>query len=543
MSLERWAESFWLRRKAQEKHTLDRYYVHGPLTNLVQTLASGFVRGYYYMSEGELIQQSILVHKGACLKDPEFHVKALLLFRHVGFVKDQVVIGLAVRNALPDDIRRKWELWDLEVLKTLPPNLMHRLAQLLRKTRELFGAGLSSRMKRLMGKVMREWASSGLLEYYAIRYPGDMRDLVRLVHPTPVLEEARKIYGWLVAKPSRRKAPTEAIRAYEEARRRLEKGDLSRETWELMETYRLPAELIRSHLPLRYVPDTWRANPPDYVLSAIEAVSTASFTVLNLRLLARLIGDEHLAGLVEEKVKGGRVSSFDVARAGIAVARELPRTYQVLDGLFKDKVRETLNEVLLPRLKRPEVTVCLDVSGSMFWRKGLKGLLFNSLVMLACIRKLVKGFVVFSDDAYEEYFDVETLSDIQRLYDEYERKYSHGTNLAAGVDLAVRVARREGADTLMIFSDEQENATHKGEQAAEKLRRAEVKVFVVNPSPYPCHAIPTKLATFVPAATPETMKASLTLSQTKRLTEEESREYVLRMVEVVKKKAKKKVQT
>ena len=54
---------------------------------------------------------------------------------------------------------------------------------------------------------------------------------------------------------------------------------------------------------------------------------------------------------------------------------------------------------------------------------------------------------------------------------------------------------------------------------------------VVNPSPYPAHAIPAEKCVYVPAATPETMKATVMLLQTGKLRDMKSvKKYVANLV-------------
>ena len=537
--VEAWARRFWQARMQREGHGLREFYVLGPKLSLVQTLLTGFVKDRFYMAGDEVIAMSFDVHRDALLRDPGFHVDAVSYARDKANIKDQVVIGLASRsylnavNRLED--RRAYRDRELEVMKALPPNLLHRYLELMRKAgRHVVGKGLGSYEKGLLEDALLSW-SPERAEYYAMRYRRDLADIVRVVHPRAE-GELKRILGWAVARPRGRTPPTDRLRAYEEALKALDAKDYVR-ALALIADYRLPFELVRARIDREEFRRQAEENPwlRSDAARAIKEAATASAAVLNARSIAEMLGDEEAAEAVRGKLDRGRVSCFDLMRAAVAVRDRFPATYRELNEAMLRKAGEVREELLIPGLKEPKVVVCLDASGSMFssprGRPTFRDLEFNALCMSIplYLSGLARATVAFSEDARPEPLRVECPRDAYSAYLSLRESYGGGTDVGRGVRAALEEALREGAEAIVLFTDEQENVAS-GRAAAEEVEEAVrrgVSVVVVNPSPYPAHSVPTAPGVYhLPAATPEAMVAAARIVQAHRLNEEEASELI-----------------
>jgi len=356
-----------------------------------------------------------------------------------------------------------------------------------------------------------------LWEYYAMKYPKAMRDLIRLSHPK--LEGmAKSIAGFAVARSKARKAPTERLEGY---LRFLGEKDI-RVRLELALEYDIPFETVRSHLPLKQLKNLSK----EFLFSYFDKAMTASATILNVRYLVKLLDDEYAAQIITEKIGKGRVSLYEMARAALATLRH-KESFNAIAKVF-DKKSSDITKELLPGLKVPKLTVVVDASASMF-PQYVK----NTLVHLAMLRKLIKRIIVFSDSANIEDLNI-SLSNLSQLYNALKNKYDKGTNIARGLNLAMENSDQE--DIIILFSDEQENAVYEGQQAARVMKKKDIRLIVVNPSPYPNHAFSTKDVLYVPSERPETIRALLKLLQLTNLEDEETEEYIYKLIKRSKEK-------
>lgn len=531
MALENFANQFYQSRKVTEGHRHTDFFVHGPMTNLVQMLATGFLKDRFYMGGKEIVEESLIVHKEAIAKDKNFHYNALKIFRNLAYIKDQVLIGLAF-NA-PDS----------EVLKTFPPHLLIRYVDLLRKMKVAFGHGFSRHAKRLVGETMQSWDDSKF-QYYSMTYRDAMLQLCRVAHPSfsadgKDTQNKANLIKWLI---DIEKAPTDETKAAST----ILKGGLSTEAaLDLIEKYHLPFEFVRSHIKL---PDH---QLPNYG-TMIQRIIGSSALALNLRLLRSLIGDSETAKIVANK-HFQRVSAYRLLVAAAETRNELPETFKALDK----KYFEALSHIdLLPNLKETEFALVLDASGSMFKSSAYESgytrshgereipvitsrrkeaaevdYEFNILAAISPYLKLCKGLAVFHDSATVETIPkISSITDLVNYYWSLRGRYGGGTNISSGLELALRSFN---VKHLLLCSDEQENA---GQQAINFMSTKKgVSITTINPSPYPAHAISTtKEYTYIPAATPEAINAWMRLQQLYNLTSEESvRHYVEELIEKI----------
>lgn len=514
--LEKWAKFFWERRKLTERHELNLFFVHSPKWQLVTMVSTGFIRDTYYMGASELIVYAHELHNEVMIGDPEFHMIVLEAMRSYASIKDQILLGLVNRQKLDAEKRRIYFDREADLLGSFPPKLILRFVEILRKARDFFKIGFSSRQKKLVNKAMNAWDIK-LWEYYAMKYPKAMRDLIRLSHPK--LEGmAKSIAGFAVARSKARKAPTERLEGY---LRFLGEKDI-RVRLELALEYDIPFETVRSHLPLKQLKNLSK----EFLFSYFDKAMTASATILNVRYLVKLLDDEYAAQIITEKIGRGRVSLYEMARAALATLRH-KESFNAIAKVF-DKKSSDITKELLPGLKVPKLTVVVDASASMF-PQYVK----NTLVHLAMLRKLIKRIIVFSDNANIEDLNI-SLSNLSQLYNALKNKYDKGTNIARGLNLAMENSDQE--DIIILFSDEQENAVYEGQQVARVMKKKDIRLIVVNPSPYPTHAFSTKDVLYVPSERPETIRALLKLLQLTNLGDEETEEYIYKLIKRSKEK-------
>ena len=110
------------------------------------------------------------------------------------------------------------------------------------------------------------------------------------------------------------------------------------------------------------------------------------------------------------------------------------------------------------------------------------------------------------------------LLELKRIASE---KYNSSTDIVSGLRLALEQARSGEVNTVIVATDEQANVTTEDTTEMELIRKMldmDVKVAVLNPTPYPVHVtdIRDKRLIYVPAPNPESLTAALRLIQIRR---------------------------
>ena len=518
--IEQWARRFWSTRKTNEKHKLTKYYVWGPLSTLVQVTLTGMIGNYYYMDQNKLILYSVDVHKEASAKDPVFHSKTIAAARNIAHIKDQVIIGLAVENALPEKIREKISTAYTDVLMTLPPNLIHRLVEIMRKTgKPLIGRGLGTWAKKKINATIESW-STGMLEHYAVKYLRQLRDIIRLTHPKTSDDLRNKIYRW-IAYGGKTEAPTDTLKAYSEFMEMVGTGRYGKALETAVE-HSFPFEIVRSNIPASKL-----AENPALASEAVNKLITPTQLYLNIRYLMRFMDKSSISSLILRMAGRGRSSAWDIARAYLAVKDE-----EIREALNKAYSKATAN-IQLPGLPEISSVIVYDLSGSM------ENLYAKAVAMSLPLAETAVAFVGFSNGAHEVPFKPNDLGSIEKIRSwAYMIGLFRGTDLGAGVKLGAELAKAHGAKAVYVFTDEQENLSFYG-QAVDIIRsNRNINFVVVNATPYPTHAVPLKDENLItlPACTPETLIASYRLMQLKEAGEEEAKEYVEKIAETAKSK-------
>jgi len=524
---DRMSERFFKMRKLLEEHALDRYFVLGNKTNFVILMATGFIGDHYYMPTPEIVAQTVYLHREISNSDLEFHKTCLEVFRTISFIKDQVLIGIAFQFK-----HKKYDEDMLNLLLTFPPSMILRLIKILRSG--VAGVGYSSYAKKMIKKVIESWPVNRF-EYYAMRYPKQMRTILKLTHPK-LSGMHHDIAGWLLARKSKRKAPTERLKVFEEITKISD--PIKRIDLILNSDYLFPFEVLRS-----------RAKKDD-IKKYIDAVGIEKFTerlmkiispnafAFNLRYIASFVPDELLAKYAAEKIESGlesgTLSLFEVARAVVVMKKTLPETAKVMAKIY-EKHSEKILDALLPGLETPKLVAVVDASGSMFFQN-----LRHLLPLLVVFKKFVTKIITFDEEATLENIEKLDLFNIDAFYDYLEHTKGGGTNIAAALELALSVS--EPDEVILLFTDEQENAKHEGLQANDVIKNKNNKLIILNASPYPARAFNLKEKNIlgVPVTRPETLIAALRMMQLYNLKDEEVKEYVLKLVAKRIKRKKKK---
>lgn len=149
------------------------HYRHSPEQDLVQTIMTNLCKGTYYASQDELIKQSVDIHKIAVDRFPQFHLKALQYGRDKGNMYLQILIGLAAGSKVYTNEQM------LPLLNTMTPKRVLEYLEILKS--KTFGHGLGRQQKEL---VIAYLANKENLGYYTVKYKDEIRDILRIVHPT-----------------------------------------------------------------------------------------------------------------------------------------------------------------------------------------------------------------------------------------------------------------------------------------------------------------------------------------------------------------------
>ena len=524
--MEKWARDFWERRKREEEHSIDHFYVYGKRRTLLQVVATNYVGNEYYMKTDELITHSIPLHFDVLQEDDEFHIALLKTMREVAFTKDQILLGIASysRPSLqhpqtPYQYFKKHYHELVQLLATFPPNLLYRYILLLRATKPLTGKGFGHKEKRLVGDVIESW-SIPQLEYYAMRYHNALVRIANLAHPSFENSEVEKVFKYAIAKRrTKHPAPTWRLVKYQEALKAISEKNYDK-ALSLIAEHRLPFEMIRNSMGAK------SEFHRDLFYEAVKNTIPAGALLLNLRYFINVMGTERTARLVRDVLRGGgKVTPYEIARAMFAINHEDVR--EALSEKFELYSNKVL-DMIMPELDINKAVLCLDASGSMSFR-----LIRNALAIAGGMRPLLHDEIVIFDTkagVHELWKDTKTMI-AEETVNSIINAYDGGTNIQLGVETAVKVARGAGLNTIILVTDEQENVARGYEEVSEALPK-DMRMIVVNPSPYPSHAVSPKdpRIIHVPAGTINNMLASLRLLQIQSLKEEEVAKYVLKLV-------------
>ncbi len=489
--MEKIATEFYETRKAQEGHSLTTFFVNDPNTTLVQLLATGFFKNTFYRNYKDIFNDSVAVHRAA---DDDFHLTALKTFRTLALTKDQVLLGLMVRNEKPGEVRAKYEPDELELLSSFPPHLLLRYADTLRKTKHsVFKNALGSRSKRLLRKIIEGWPTK-LLNYYATKYPNDLLQLVNLTHA----HIPQGTFKFL------KREPHESIP--HDLSEILTVLTLPNTVIFVKEALRLnlPYELVRSKVPIQTLVDL----PTTDVKQLVSRNMPPTQFFLNIRSLQKFISGSDLDELIRAKSTRVPLSYIQRALENVPM-RSLEEVYNA--------VASNISKELISTLPVPSFLALIDASGSM--SEHLNTVLRNYLIF----RSYAKDTIFFSTHRYSDLTTVHMkdisleftrLDQINTIREDLnDHDMFGGTPMGEALTYAVSTARKQGLSVIAVFTDEQENGVVHSQEIA--TANPDLTFIIFNPSPYPAHSfnITNPNIFYVPCTTPESIIATLRLMQ------------------------------
>jgi hypothetical protein len=154
-----------------------------------RTVFANLVKNEYYKDQNIAAQESKAIHAEAVLRDPLMHLKGLIKARDMN-LKAQVQIGLAAYmslvhpslwNEVVDNKCHTVEDILVELNATFAPKQMLATIELIKK--KVFNKGLGSAAKRVFARAIGKWGTKKA-EYYAVTYKKEVRDILRIIHPS-----------------------------------------------------------------------------------------------------------------------------------------------------------------------------------------------------------------------------------------------------------------------------------------------------------------------------------------------------------------------
>jgi len=519
--LDEFSKEFLKRREAEEEFDASKhsFYIHDPEMQYLSMLFTGYVSDFYYMTAKEVFQLAYPLHRVILDKDPEYHLMSLRVARAYGAMKDQVLIGLLLWSKHPEREKHKDEL--TELLASFPPNqIVKKFINTKRKTPNLFG-GLGIFEKKLLQNVIKTWEEQGKLPYYFAKYRHYIQQLINLTHMK--VNPAEFSY---LSNPTRYEGNTDYLKQISEFLRTKDISNLPENA---------PFELVRSSIKK----EEWTPE----VLEKCDI--TGNTVVLQACSLYSVFGDKILP-YIKRAVSSPTVTADKILKALVMASDKYDNLTEALAQAYAEKVKETYKQLLLPLPEMPRICMVIDASGSM--NPGtLGGMFLKAIACTAPFAPLVKKLILFSDNAnYEDEKLLSSYEGIVKLLRTAVCRYDSGTDIAAGLKLALEQAKTGEINTVILATDEQANIL-KGEETEmdliRKLLNMDIRVIVLNPTPYPVHVsdIREKRLIYIPAPNPEAVTGALRLIQLrKELQEAGARELIQKLAVIKKKKERRK---
>ena len=426
------------------------------------------ISGVFYASEEMLGEHALALHRFAADENPDFMARALVYARNEGFMRLQPLIGLAVLSlAAP----RRFALVFDRVVITVADLVEFTLAL------QSLGRGQGGRLVKKLACARLE----RLDEYEALKYSGEgrgysLKDLLRVYHPKPGNETVQALFRYIAGKsgpdgPDPCLLPR--IAAFEKLKRLDVRENLS-EAVELIRAGRIPWNALTGSVE-SMSPELWSALLPDMTLFSL------------LRHLATLARNGVFTQAEPQPGIEERFSNPETIRKAKILPFRFASAWSMVDVPWLRRALEKAVELSADAL--PEIpgrtAVLLDISGSMSGQMLQAG----ALLALSILRKS-------EGDTFIRLFNTESIPFATRpgesiLAAASRIEASGGTN--TGVSVREMIASRVFCDTIVIVTDEQQNTGSPFFNVLKGYRRkvnAEVRVFVVNVSPYQFAMVP-----------------------------------------------------
>lgn len=428
---------------------------------LTNTLGDSF-----YETQRDLLAETEQLHAAMIAEDENFYARALVYAREKGLLRAQAVYGLAAELAKAKD-GALFERAFGGVVKT--PNELLDFAAIVKAKR---GGEGGRRIKRVAGN----WLFDKMSEYWAIKYGADkpgsysIADLFRSYHPHRVFGDYREkaAITWLLANAGSKRA-IENLGNLEEATPQiaavegLKKAKTDAEKITLIRAGRLPHEVASRF-----------AGTSGKVWAEIGRQMPIYALLRHLQTLERHGALDELRDVVISRFEGEE----SVRKSKIQPHRFLQAIPHVSKGWAQDALRAALDISVANVPDMPgDVAVALDISGSMGPHLQLCSFLAIALARRTADLQLMlfdTGIGTIPVSRRDS-----TATQASRI------RTAGGTDITAPLKFLMHARRK--VDTLIIITDEQQNAGSPFVDVAEQYRQRlapNCRIVMINPAPY-----------------------------------------------------------
>lgn len=180
-------------------------YTFGPKHALAQLALTGTLRRTYYASAEA---QMAAVMEAALAVDPQYLARVAIYAREHGYMKDLPAMLVAVLVELDG------ALGELVFHRVIDNGKMLRNYVQIVRSGALGRKSLGARPKRLVRQWLARRSGDELFRASVGNSPS-LADVVKMVHPKPVSDEQRALYGWLLGKEHDAAALPPLLRSFE----------------------------------------------------------------------------------------------------------------------------------------------------------------------------------------------------------------------------------------------------------------------------------------------------------------------------------------
>ena len=314
---------------------------------LVELLVLGTMGNTFYVSDKELLTETIKMCQQFATTDPQFLAQTALFARTQGFVRSAPLLALVALLSGRSTAKRYGRL------------IFDRIVRTAADLREVVAIAQSKHFRQGYGGIVRRlvarWLTTHLTPYQAIKYAGSgsrlsLRNILRLTHPTPLTPEQDALFDWLVHKTVRPSAPSMV-----QWIQRLERGEVSPAT--AIREGQLPFEAVMPRVEGADA-SVWEAlldhAPYFFLLRSLNAMHRAGVwnNPTNIQRAVEILTDR-------TRIQKAMLFPFRYYTA-IVNSPELP---QALQNALYTALDYSLENI--PALGDLSLAIAPDVSGSM----------------------------------------------------------------------------------------------------------------------------------------------------------------------------------
>lgn len=466
-----------------------------PTYQLIKTLACYPLRGedFFYMDLRKYAELLLVATKQVAETGSWDQVyNFAIAMRRIGLIKDPPIISAQIWP-------NKSRIADL--LATYPANKMLLYAELARTFDMQYSWGWGRRKKEAIATAL---ATQPLRwhELQAIKHRHAFRDLIRMVHPRPPSQEISGIWRWAIKGGD---APTDKIDVY---MRILKMQDADKAVRTAVDAD-LPWEVVRSRI------GRLDALPPELLVEAAMKIMTPFDIAAQALSIVKRAGQEALSHVLASR----RVP----LSAGSRAALELyARGYRDAAVLFFERVKMGRSEFaeLLPAAPR-RIIALVDISASMYGNP-----IRSAISSIMPLIDVIDSMYLFNEgvSAYEGFRSLNGLMNLASMT-------RGGTALYDSMFYVANAERMTDDDVLLVFTDEQENASRLASMADVVSLKTRAVLMVV--APYPADMIlkqDNTRAVAYPGSDPDAVLASMRLITSATVIESEGAVDLIRLL-------------